>query len=267
MDDILSNVITVVKNAGEAVMDLYRGEFRTNIKNDQTLVTDADIQADNIIRSGLSRYGWPVLSEESADNTLRLGAEYVWIVDPLDGTNSFVEGTDEFSVMVGLAQHGKPILAVVYQPPTDKLYFAMRGKGTFLRIGATETRLRASNIASFKDAGLIASRHHFSSDVEAFARALGISKIKRIGSNGIKIGLIAEGVSELFFNSTNKLGEWDTCAPHLILEEAGGSVTGVGGEELIYNKTIPYNSYGILAANGVLHNEALKELKMHTNII
>lgn len=262
MEHILFHVAEVARRAGEAIMQARREGFTMRTKEGNTPVTDADVRANEIIRHGLAQYTWPILSEESVDDVKRLDAEYVWIVDPLDGTKALVEGGEDFCVMIGLVKGGKTELAVVYQPSTDKLYTALRGGGAFLTIGAAKTKLQVSNISESAQARFIGSRHHHSPAVDALVRALGISHIVRASSNGVKIGSIAEGRFELLYNPTDKMSEWDICAPQLILEEAGGRVTGARGEELLYNKMTPQNPYGIIASNGFIHKEALRNVRM-----
>lgn len=259
-EQMVLQVAAIAQRAGEAVMQMREKGFGSWAKEGNALVTDADMRSDMIIRDGLSRYGWPILSEESTTAD-RSGAEYVWIVDPLDGTKSFADGGEDFCVMIGLVQDGAPVLAVVYQPPTGKLYTALRGGGAFLGAGTAKKKLSVSTITDVAQVRFISSRNHVAPETDALARFLGISHIECVGSVGVKTGLIAEGRFELFFNPTHKMGEWDTCAPQLILEEAGGRVTGALGQEFVYNKPIPRNSYGILATNGAFHDTALQVIR------
>lgn len=261
MEHMVLQVAATAQRAGEAIMQLRKAGFGSWEKEGGSPVTDADMRSDAIIRDGLSRYGWPILSEESTTAD-RSGAEYVWIVDPLDGTRSFADGGEDFCVMIGLVRDGAPVLAVVYQPPTGKLYTALRGGGAFLGAGTAKKKLSVSTIIDVAKARFISSRNHIAPETDTLARSLGIAHIERVGSVGVKMGLIAEGRFELFFNPTDKMSEWDMCAPHLILEESGGRVTGALGQEFIYNKTAPQNSYGILATNGALHEKVVQAIRI-----
>src|SRR3989344_2641554 len=261
MNNVLRHTIQTVRDAGKATMGLYGKKIKVAFKEHDAIVTEADNCSDDILHRGLARYGWPILSEESIGDNARFASEYVWIIDPLDGTKSFVEGVDDFSVMVGLVRFGKPMLGIVFQPAAEKLYYAVKDGGAFLETGGEKKKLAVSVVAKGNDIRMVASRNHFTDDVQAFVDILHISVMTRVGSNGIKIGLIAEGGFDLFFNPTNRLGEWDICAPQVILEESGGKVAGVKGETLVYNKKVPTNPYGLLASNGLVHNEAIRTLR------
>lgn len=266
MKEILLHTIAIARSAGEAIMEFYRGTTDVRLKEDDSPVTDADLAANTIIHEGLSKYDWPILSEEEQGET-RVNAEYVWIVDPLDGTHSFIERREDFCVMIGLVKHGFSVLGVMYQPTIDKLYAAYRGGGAFCEIRGVRHALHVSGIKDPKKARFVTSKYHPTPVMDTFAKALEVSTMKRVASNGIKLGLIAEGQADLFFNPTNKLGEWDLCAPQVVLEEAGGRMTGTRGEKFVYNKEVPMNPYGILATNGALHAEALQKIQsiIHAN--
>ena len=262
MEDILLHGIAIARKAGEAILQSRKEGFETRMKDDNSPVTNADLLSDNIICEGLSRYGWPILSEEKEKEDHR-NAEYVWLVDPLDGTRSFARGEDDFCVMIGLAKRGRSVLGVVYQPTTDKLYSAREGGGAFLEVRGTRIKLKVSDIQDPEKARIIFSKNHPTPAMDTLASELKVASSHRMSSSGVKMGLIAEGMVDLFFNPTSKMGEWDLCAPQIIVEEAEGRVSGVRGEELIYNKEIPKNPYGILATNGLLHAKALEIIQLH----
>ncbi len=255
---ILNEAIPVVKRAGEAVLNLYHKDYKVEYKEDKSPVTDADFLSDKIIEEGLRSFGYPILSEESKDDLGRLKAERVWIVDSLDGTNDFLQKTDEFAIMVGLAEKGESVLGLVYLPVWDKLYYAVKGEGAFLMVGNKEPiRLAVSSQKDVHEATLVVSRNHMRPEIREAADKLAVGHFTQVGSNGVKMGLVAEGKTDLYFNPTDKMGQWDICGPQIIVEEAGGQVSGVHGETLIYNKKSPKNPYGIAASNGLLHDQII----------
>ena len=101
---------------GKAVIEVYKNDFSFEIKDDNSPITEADIQSNKIIQEILSATNIPILSEESVDNLTRLKHEKIWIIDPLDGTSDFVDKTGEFTIMISLVQSSKPILGVIYWP-------------------------------------------------------------------------------------------------------------------------------------------------------
>src|ERR1044071_2701385 len=127
----------LARAAGAAILEHYEGPIKVEQKNyddDVEPVTQADRIANELIVSGLKRQ-FPndgILAEESVDTKRRLEKSRVWMVDPLDGTNGFIDGNGDFAVQIGLAEDGEVVLGVVYQPLTGVLYRAVRGGGTWI---------------------------------------------------------------------------------------------------------------------------------------
>jgi myo-inositol-1(or 4)-monophosphatase len=123
--------VTAARAAGVEVMKWFRTDLEVILKSPDQPVTKADLASDAILKRMLldsrPEYGW--LSEETADTADRLSREYVWMVDPIDGTRSFIAGRPEFTISIGLAQNGVPVLGVVFNPSTDELYTASAGAG------------------------------------------------------------------------------------------------------------------------------------------
>jgi 3'(2'), 5'-bisphosphate nucleotidase len=246
----LSDVIRLVRKAGEEVLEIYQGNTKKYIKKDRSFVTNADFLSEKIILKGLKKYNHVILSEETKDDLSRLKKEKIWIIDPLDGTNDFVNKTGEFSIMVGLVEKGKSILGVVYQPVKNKLYFAEKGKGSFLKEKSLPLKkLKVSDILDISKARFVFSRSHLEGKEKNFIKENHISNILFIGSAGLKMGLIAEGKADIYLSFSSRTCQWDTCAPEIILKEAGGELTDIEGEEFIYNRRELRNLNGILATN------------------
>ena len=257
-ESVVSSVLDLVKKAGRCALEIYQSSFTVEYKDDDSPITEADIAVNKILVDGLEQYGWSILSEELADSKERLGVSRVWIIDPVDGTKGFIDKKGDFSIMVGLAERGKPILGIVYQPTDDKLYYAQKGEGSYLVAGTQKKRLKVSDISNVSDSRLVISRSHFSKEMKEQVEAIKPKKVVHIGSTGLKAALIAEGKADFFFSPTPYMGQWDLCAPHIILEEAGGKMTGVRGQELIYNQEDVKNPYGVLATNSKLHDQLLR---------
>jgi len=252
------HILSSIREAGSAVMGIYDTDFAVEQKEDKSPVTEADTRAHNMLMTALGEFGYPILSEEGdSKESARYNAQHVWIIDPLDGTNDFVQKTGEFSIMVGLVEDGKPVFGAVYAPAVDKLYYAQSGSGAWLSHGGETTRLSVDTRTEHIRA--VSSRSHNSPEIDAYYKALGAHERIAVGSNGVKIGRIAEGEADVFYNPTSKMGEWDGCAPQIILEEAGGKMTGADGSPIVYNKKDPHLSHGILATNGALHPKATYE--------
>lgn len=247
LERCLVEATRLARAAGAVAMAHYGRAARTD-KADASPVTEADRASNHVILEGLRR-AFPadaVLSEEAADSEGRLGAARVWIVDPLDGTKEFLAQNGEFSVMIGLAEGGAPVLGVVYLPDGDVLYAAARGLGAWVERGGRRRPLRRAPVDG-RPLRMVQSRSHGDPLTAAVQRALGVTDILPCGSVGVKCARIAEGDRDLYVHPVAYMKEWDTCAPEVVLREAGGSVTDCRGEALRYNKRDPVQPHGIIA--------------------
>ena len=259
----------LAREAGSTIMSFYRRGVIVEHKAGNTLsdaeadepVTIADRAADALIVAGL-RSAFPddgILSEEAEDDLSRLGKDRVWIVDPLDGTTEFIAETGEFAVQIALAEDGFPVLGVVYHPVTGKMFHARRCSGAYHVCGSETERMQVSNISDPGRMRLVASRAHFSPFIDAARGTLGIECVERVGSVGLKVGLVASGAADLYL-ATTVAKEWDICAPHAILLEAGGELSNLCGEPVRYNKPDIMACRGLVASNGQAHSQIVGSL-------
>lgn len=257
----LDIAIRLARQAGAAIMAYYKTDLAVDQKHRNEPVTAADRDADEIILRGL-RAAFPedgLLTEESDDDLTRLEKDRVWIVDPLDGTSDFITHTGDFAVQIALARGGHPVLGVVYEPVRDRLMYAVHGQGTYQVCDGETVRLRVSSVSDPGQMCLVASRSHFSPWIEAACQALGIHAIDRMGSVGLKVGRVAQGACDLYL-ATVISKEWDICAPHALLLEAGGWMTNLCGEPIVYNKADVTECRGLIASNGAAHDRIVDTL-------
>jgi 3'(2'), 5'-bisphosphate nucleotidase len=250
----------LARAAGEAALAFY-GRISTEYEGTSP-VTDADRASNRVIVEGLQK-SFPadaILSEESADTPARLSASRVWIVDPLDGTKEFIARNGEFSIMIGLAIDGRAVLGVVYRPEGDVLFAAASGQGAYVERAGQRTRLECAGAITGAPR-LVGSRSHNDPLIQQMSDALGITDVKPSGSVGLKCGLIAENERDLYVHPVPYLKEWDTCAPEVVLREAGGWVSDCNGEPLRYNKPRPVQPHGILACVGCIRDNVLRGIQ------
>lgn len=262
----LKIALDLARQAGAAILDLYQGPLEIEQKtefDDLEPVTQADRIANDLIVHALRRE-FPddgILAEESADTDHRLKKERVWMIDPLDGTNGFIDGNGDFAVQIGLAEGGSCVLGVVYQPVPGILYRAIRGEGTWIeRPGMAAERAHVSETQDPAIMRLAASRSHRSPRMDRVVQAIKVQEEIRRGSVGIKVGLIVERQCDLYIHLSSRTKEWDTCAPEVILTEAGGRFTDLFGRPLAYNALDVQNRNGIVASNGVAHEQIVATL-------
>ncbi len=253
----LSVAARLARSAGAAAMALY-GDVEAREKPGGSPVTAADHAANGVIVAGLRAAfpGDPILSEESRDDRSRLESERVWIVDPLDGTKEFLAQNGEFAIMIGLAVGGAAVLGVVYQPDGDALFAAAVGAGAWVERGA-DRRPLARDAADPSKLRMVGSRSHADPVVEQIRERLGVDDVAPSGSVGVKCALIAEGARDVYVHPVPYLKEWDTCAPEVILREAGGRVTDCLGRPLAYNKPDTHQPDGIVATAPGVHERVL----------
>ncbi|HKR13122.1 MAG TPA: 3'(2'),5'-bisphosphate nucleotidase CysQ [Pyrinomonadaceae bacterium] len=258
--------VDLARTAGAAILEQYKGPLDVEQKNqddDSEPVTQADRIANELIVSGLQREfpGDGILAEESVDTERRLGKSRVWLVDPLDGTNGFIAGNGDFAVQIGLAEEGEVIVAVVYAPLSGVLYRAVRGEGTWIERPQVEPeKARVSEARELSEMRLAASRSHRSPRMNKVVQRFGFREEVQRGSVGIKIGLLIEQQCDVYIHLSPRTKQWDTCAPQLILTEAGGRMTDLFGEPLNYNVPDVQNRNGLVASNGASHDRIIEML-------
>jgi myo-inositol-1(or 4)-monophosphatase len=206
-------------------------------------VTEADIAVDVFLKIRLSEAlpeaGW--LSEETADDPSRLNRQLVWIVDPIDGTRAFLSGHPDWSVAIALLADGRPVLGVVHAPALDAFYEALKGEGARLN-GAP---IKVSSHASLRGARVAGPKPL----VDKLEHAAGqVVRIERIPSLALRIARVAEGRVDLGLVSSDAR-DWDLAGADLVLQEAGGRLTGFDGEPLVYNQPEPLHGELAVASN------------------
>jgi 3'(2'), 5'-bisphosphate nucleotidase len=265
----LETAIDIARKAGKSILGYYSNgfEIEEKISSDgvSSPVTIADQMSSKIIVKGLAEI-FPndeILSEEEFDNRERLEKQRVWVIDPLDGTKGFIEKNGDFAVQIGLAVDGIAVLGVVYLPSENILYFASQNNGAWLSENEENPiRLSVSGETDFTAMAIASSRNHHSPRMTRIVEKFGLKKEVRRDSVGIKVGLIARQICDLYIHPSTHTKHWDTCAPEVILHEAGGQMTDLFGEKIVYNTPDVKNSKGILASNGISHDLAVANMKV-----
>lgn len=256
LDREVARAIELAREAGKKVLEIYDREYEVEFKAGDEPVTLADRLANELIVRGLQDT-FPqdaILAEESVDDGHRFSSSRVWLVDPVDGTQDFINHDDEFSVMIGLLIDGQPILGVAYQPTNDLLYYASAEVGAFMNHRGRVTPLHVSQVSEVSQMRIVSSRTHVSPEVLEIQQALGIREHLRHGSAGLKVGLVCQQRADIYINTGQMSKEWDVCAPEAILHLAGGVMTDLRGVPIRYNQEDVHQRHGILASNGKNHD-------------
>lgn len=235
MNTFIKDALAAALLAKVEILKIYQSDFSYTSKSDDSPVTQADQIADLIIRTYLQKkyplFGF--LTEESSDDFSRLTKEYVWVVDPIDGTKDFIAKNDEFTINIALIHQHQVIAGIVMIPALDEVYYAMKGEGAyFLKDGVSKQIFVNQKL---KDLTVLTSRFHVQSAeltlIQKYASI--ITKVQTYGS-ALKACRIASGLAEISYRLSSGTKEWDTASSDLIVSEAGG---------LFIKPTLPIERY------------------------
>lgn len=257
MNKELKSAIDAAKEAGSIIMNYYKSKYEIRDKSYHNPVTTADHAADKYLRETLTaaypNYGW--LSEETVDTKERLSYSRTWVVDPLDGTKEFIEGVPHFVVSIALVENGEPIIGVLYNPASNELFTAAKGDGAFL----DGERLSCSIEKDFKKMVILNSRSETRNGLwEPYA--MDFKEQRAIGSVAYKLGLTSAAKADIFASLRPK-NEWDICAGHCILREAGGEMVTLKGKPITYNNEKTLITPGLIASNAEILEDSVDLFK------
>ncbi|MEX0590264.1 MAG: 3'(2'),5'-bisphosphate nucleotidase CysQ [Xanthobacteraceae bacterium] len=236
--------------AGKLALKMLDAGVRTWNKERNSPVTEADIAVDALLRKRLrgfaADYGWQ--SEESADVQSRPGQRRRWVVDPIDGTRSFIKKLPDWSIATALLEDGRPIAAALYAPVTDELFVATAGGGA-VRNGVP---IRASAARALDAARIAGPRMTLERLTQS---GLAFETVPRIHSLALRFARVASGEIDAALAS-ERSRDWDVAAADLLVHEAGGTLTTFSGEKLVYGR--PEAEHPALAASGMVLHPALR---------
>lgn len=248
----LEVAIEAARQAGQVILSYYSSSYDVQHKSADNPVTTADLAANHVLHQTLLQAfpeaGW--LSEESADSPERLRRDVVWVIDPIDGTKEFIQGIDEFVVVVALVVKHQAELAVTYNPVRQELIHACRGQGAF----CNERPIQVSTTSRLQKAVTLASRSETGRG--EFARFEDALTVQPVGSVAYKLAQVAQGKGDMTFSLVPK-HEWDICAGTLLVTEAGGCVSDPQGRPFRFNQPDPLRT-GVVATNGLLYDQVMQ---------
>lgn len=263
-DEFVKVMFSAAHEAGQLLKEYYeRGNTNKGLETKASgeIVTQADRESNNIITSYLGRNcpGIPILTEENEDDISRLDSTDLFIIDPLDGTNNFVAGREDFAISIaytmGESQTHQPVLGVVHHPLLKETYSAKYGNGASLFRQMDSIPLKVSYVKDWQRARLICSLLRHDSSTEQLKEKS--PRWTGGGSAALMICQVAAGEADWYAHvASRRISEYDVCAADLILSEAGGCLTDSFGKKITYNKSNLELENGVLATNGWMHNSA-----------
>ncbi len=239
---LIKPLLEIARAAGAEILNIYNNATSKDIeyKSDNSPLTKADKAANDVICKGLEQLEtvFPIISEENKaiPYATRKDYDYVWMVDPLDGTKEFIKRNGEFTVNIALIHKNRSIMGFVYVPVTDEMYYAVEGGGAFLVKNGKTSKLKAKK-NNLKNTGIniVASRSHMNDETNDYVARYRDPNIVPTGSS-LKFMLIALGKADVYPRLAPTM-EWDTAAAHIILEEANGYVINQDKISIVsYNK-------------------------------
>jgi len=262
----LEAALEASQRAARIILDLY-ARFRAIPDAPADISTEADRHSQETILDHLHRVvpKDALCAEESTPGFAAVPSigTRMWIVDPIDGTRGFARKNGEFSVMVGFVAGGISVVGVVLEPALERLTYAVRGAGCWRKDTPTEVAVvcRVRPTTDLSSATLIQSHSHKDGPPSRELQALKPASVVAAYSAGIKLARVARGEADLYLNTYPAFHDWDACAGHVLVDEAGGRVTGLGGQDILYGRPGARHAVGLLATNRLLHAPALAALK------
>jgi len=263
-DALLEQVMSVMTQAGEHLLSCFarRSSMSVHQKDDGSPVSEADTGSSQLLCQGLATLlaDTPVLSEEEScpDYELRKQWQRYWLIDPLDATRAFLQGSDEFSINVALIENDSPVLGVIYAPRLHTWYYAGSDQGSFQRShDQKSSRLSASSINDHID--LLMSHHDMIANAQPDLTILPIPCHIHHVSSALKFGRIASGHAHAYLR-IGPTCEWDTAAGQCIIEETGGQVIDMQGQPLRYNQKDSLNNPPFVVCSDPDYTDGIQSL-------
>ena len=250
----------------------YKDKFIT-FKATNDPVTLADLKVNELIIKRINEkypnINWNLLSEESKNNELAAKSkesDWLWVLDPLDGTKDFIQGTGDFAMHLALNYKNKPYLGIVLIPEKNELWFSNGIKSWCETRNGTEKKRFLSKGKKIKDLTLVSSKNHSNKTLKLLIEKSQFKKTITMGSIGCKVASIVRGESDIYISLSlpgkSSPKDWDFAAPEAILKTAGGSITDINNVELSYNKQ-GYLQEGLIIATGnkIFHESICNQIK------
>ena len=272
LNDLLILLRKLSWGAADILMAYARGVqppygFPSELKVEASVegpVSAADLAVNSWLLDGLESHfpsaSWKLLSEETAKDKfdgLTFDSEWLWILDPLDGTKDFLLGTGEYAVHLALVRDHKPVLGVVLIPELEELWLGFLGIGAWCEDRSGKRKpFSFSNRSSLNDLVLVASRNHRDERLEQLIQKLPVGGQKAVGSVGCKVATILRGEADFYISLSGKTApkDWDMAAPEIVLRAAGGNFTHADERLLDYNTGDLRQKGCLIASNGLNHS-------------
>jgi 3'(2'), 5'-bisphosphate nucleotidase len=237
--------------AGNVALDLRKKGLKKEIKTDNTPVTNGDIEVNKILTKKIFELTpeIPIVSEETPTNKQNKNLESFWLIEPIDGTNDYINNKNEFTINAALIINKKPVLGIINAPDKKRLFYSYGPKNSFEIVNDKEIKLiEQKNNRNFINA--VSYSNELKPDIAKLHKKFNVTEYKKMKSS-LKFCVIAAGEFDLYI-AEPRACEWDIAAGHAILEHAGGKLTDFNGNQILYGKPNFKNPSLILKGKNIL---------------
>jgi len=236
LKNICNQLLDTFIDAGEISIKLRKKGLIKETKSDNTPVTNGDIEVNKILTKKIKELTQdiPIVSEESAANKFEIGLNKFWLIDPIDGTNDYLNNKDEFTLNAALIINKKPELGIIYAPAKKRLFYSYGKKFSFELTDNKEVNLFNKKKITSNEFKAVSYSKDLKPKISEFHKKFGVKEFIKMKSS-LKFCVVAAGEYNFYF-AEPRASEWDIAAGHAILEHAGGTVTDFDGNEIFYGK-------------------------------
>ena len=249
---IVLNLIDIFLEAGELSLSLRKNGLKKEIKSDNTPVSNGDLEVNKLITKKISEItpSIPIISEENSDNKDNLELKDFWLIDPIDGTYSYINNLDEFTINAGLIINNKPVAGLINAPAKKRMFYSY-GKGNAFELCDGKTiNLSSKNNNKNKTIKFISYSNKIKPEIQKIYQEIGVNENIKMKSS-LKFCVVAASEYDGYV-AEPRAYEWDIAAGHAILEHSGGSVTDFDGKEILYGKKDLKNPSLIIKSKNIL---------------
>tara|TARA_B100001250_G_C19616744_1_gene707495 strand:- start:152 stop:925 length:774 start_codon:yes stop_codon:yes gene_type:complete len=250
--EIALSLLDTFKDAGNVALELRAKGLKKEIKNDDTPVTNGDIEVNNILTKKISALTpeIKIISEETSINKKNRNLNNFWLIDPIDGTSEYINNREEFTINAALIINKKPVLGVIYAPDKKRLFYTYGPSYSYELVNNKEINLLEKKKENINLITAVSYSNDLKPDILKLHKKFNITKHQKMKSS-LKFCVIATGEFD-FYVAEPRAYEWDIAAGHAILENAGGKVTDFDGNKILYGKTDFKNPSLILKSKYIL---------------
>ena len=230
-------LIDTFLSAGELCLELRKKGLKEETKEDQTPVTNGDIEVNKILTEKIVNItpGIPIVSEESSKNKSNSNLNTFWLIDPIDGTYDYINNGDEFTLNAGLIIDKKAVMGIIYAPAKKRLFYSYGANFSYEFSEGKENKIKCEKKTPKGEVIAVAYSKNLKPEISDIHKKYGVNKHVRMKSS-LKFCVIATGEYDLYV-AEPRASEWDIAAGHAILANAGGIITDHQGKEILYGKT------------------------------